>query len=417
MNVEELIPYENNPRHNEQAIDIVANSIIEFGFKVPIVVDKDNIIITGHTRVKAAKKLNMEEVPVIVATDLSEEKIKAFRIADNKTAEYATWDMEKLNEELDALKLIGFDMTKFDFQLPEADIEEDDFDFDEEVAEASKRETITKPGDIWKLGRHRLMCGDSTKRKDMQKLMKGYKAKLIITDPLYNVNYEGRDGMKIENDNMDNLKFRAFLTDSFKRMFENAALGAPIYVFHADSEGYNFRGAYRDAGFKLAQCLIWVKNALVLGRQDYHWRHEPILYGWREGAAHFWYGDRDKDTVIDEDKINFTKAKKGDLVDHIKDLQEKLYENSSIIYHDKPSLNAAHPTMKPVKLLGKLIHNSSGKGDLVLDSFGGSGSTMVACEKSGRTAYSMELDPVYCDVIVKRYEDLTGEPAELVKEE
>lgn len=405
----DLIPYENNPRNNDEAVEVVMKSIEQFGFKVPIVIDQDYVIVTGHTRLKAAQRLGLEKVPCIMADDLTPEQIKAFRLADNKTSEYATWDMSKLELELDELNDLEFDMSDFGFTVKEEDLAGDNFDFDGAVAEVE--EPITKPGDIWQLGRHRLMCGDSTKAKDFDKLMDGYKAKLVITDPPYNVDYTGGTGMKILNDSMDDSSFRRFLFDAYARMFENMMSGAPIYVFHADSEGYNFRGAFKEAGFKLAQCLIWVKSSLVLGRQDYQWRHEPILYGWKEGSAHFWYGNRDKDTVFDEDKISFTKAKKQELIDTIKDLQQKLYDGTSVIYHDKPSANDDHPTMKPVKLIGKLIFNSSEKGDLILDSFGGSGSTLVAAEQSGRTCYTMELDPVYCDVIVKRYEELTGQQA------
>lgn len=418
----DLISYENNPRNNDDAVEIVAKSIQEFGFKVPIVIDSDLVIVTGHTRLKAAQKLGIEKVPCIMADDLTPEQIKAFRLADNKTSEYATWDLSKLEIELDELHDLEFDMSDFGFTVKEADLAGDDFDFDEEVANVTT--PITKLGDIYKLGRHRLMCGDSTKAADFEKLMDGYKAKLVITDPPYNValGYDETpeqakarnrrtDGLKVTNDKMTNNAFRQFLFEAYSRMYENVTTGAPIYVFHADSEGYNFRGAFIDAGFKLAQCLIWVKSSLVMGRQDYHWRHEPILYGWKEGAAHFWKGNRDKDTVLDEDKLSLSKAKKPELIEIIKDLQQKLHEGTTIIYHDKPSTSDDHPTMKPVKLLGKLIFNSSEKGDLILDSFGGSGSTLIAAEQSGRICNTMELDPVYCDVIVRRWEKLTGQQA------
>lgn len=405
--IDEIIPYENNPRKNEGAVEIVMKSIQEFGFKVPIVIDKDNIIVTGHTRLKAAQKLGLLTVPVIIATDLTEEKIKAFRLADNKTAEYAEWDLEKLEQELKELKALDFDITLFDFNLQE-EAAEDFFD----AAEAYDAISVptTQAGDVWQLGRHRLLCGDSTRKADMDRLIKDAKIDLVITDPPYNVNYKGfaqeREG--ILNDNMDDQKFRAFLTDAFKRMIEHMEPGRPIYVFHSDMEGYNFRGAFKDAGFRLSQFLVWVKQSLIMGRGDYQWRHEPIMYGWVPGAAHLWYGERDKDTVLDEDKLNIGKAKKEELVQIIKDLQQRLYENTSIIYHDKPSLSEDHPTMKPVKLIGKLVNNSSRKGDKVLDSFGGSGSTLMAAEQLGRTCYTIELDPKYCDVIVKRWEEYTG---------
>lgn len=405
-NIRDIIPYENNPRKNEAAVEVVMKSIRDFGFKVPIVVDKDGIIVTGHTRLKAAQRLGLSTVPVIVAEDLSDEKIKAFRLADNKTAEYAEGDLEKLEQELRELQDLDIDMADFGFKL-EMEAEEDNFDL-EEALEAVAAAPRTKAGDVWILGRHRLVCGDSTKKADLEKLMGEAKAQLVITDPPYNVDYTGGNGKKIMNDSMGDRQFLSFLTEAHRRMFEALEPGSPIYVFHTDSEGHNFRTAFRDAGFKLAQCLIWVKQSLVLGRQDYQWRHEPVLYGWKEGAAHKWYGDRNKDTVIDEDKLNVSKAKKEELIQIIKDLQQKMYGQSSVIYHDKPSLNDDHPTMKPVKLIGKLMHNSSAPGDIVLDSFGGSGSTLMAAEQLNRICYTVELDPTYCDVILKRWEEYTG---------
>ena len=407
----ELIPYENNPRNNDEAVEIVAKSIQQFGFKVPIVIDNEMVIVTGHTRLKAAQKLGLEKVPCIMADDLSPEQIKAFRLADNKTSEYATWDLSKLEIELDELHDLEFDMSDFGFDVKELDLAGDDFEFEEEVANIST--PITNRGDIWQLGRHRLMCGDSTKADDFERLMDGYKAKLVITDPPYNVDYQSvTTDMKIMNDKMDGNKFRVFLYDAFVRMFDSMMHGAPIYVFHADTEGYNFRGAFKDAGLKLSQNLVWVKNSLVPGYSDYQWKHEPILYGWKEGSAHFWYGDRKNATVYEDLALmNPKKLKKEELVSFIKELQDSQNERSSVIYHDKTSFNEEHPTMKPVKLLGKLIFNSSEKGDLILDSFGGSGSTLIAAEQSERTCNMMELDPIFCDVIVKRWEKLTGQTA------
>jgi DNA modification methylase len=408
LNIHSVIPYENNPRHNDGAVEKVAESIKQFGFKVPIVVDKDMIVVTGHTRLKAAHQLGLETVPVIVAEDLTPEQIKAFRLADNKTAEYATWDFTKLEEELKELQLLDFDMSAFDFKLPEKGLEEDDFDLEEELAAID--EPLVKPGEVWKLGRHRLMCGDSTKPADFEKLMAGDKVDLVITDPPYNVDYQSvTTDMKIMNDKMSGHNFRLFLYDAFKRMFESRTPGTPIYVFHADTEGYNFRAAFVEAGLKLSQNLVWVKNALVPGRSDYQWRHEPILYGWREGAAHRFYGDRTGTTVFEDVKsLNPASMKKAELVAYIKEMQERDYEGSSVIKADKTNFNNDHPTMKPVKLIGKLIFNSSQKGDKILDSFGGSGSTLIAAEQSGRVAYTMELDPRYATVIVNRWEKLTG---------
>ena len=379
--ISELIPYINNPRINDGAVDKVAASIKEFGFKNPIIIDKENVIIAGHTRLKAAKKLGLEEIPTIKVEDLTEQQIKAFRIADNKTSEFAEWDMELLEIELEGLDDIftGFDMKDLDDMFPD-DTEVTEDDFDEEPPE----EPISKLGDIWQLGRHRLMCGDSTKQEDVDKLMNGAKADLLITDPPYNVDYTGgtKDALKIMNDKKDDASFRQFLIDAFSTADAVMREGAAFYIWHADSEGYNFRGACFDIDWEVRQCLIWVKNSLVMGRQDYHWKHEPCLYGWKEGAAHLWTSDRKQTTVL-----NF----------------------------DRPTRNAEHPTMKPVKLFDYLIKNNTKQKDIVLDLFAGSGTTLIACEQNGRVSYNMELDPRYVDVIIKRWEEYTGEKAVLIE--
>ena len=361
-----LQEYENNPRNNEEAIHAVANSIKEFGFKVPIVITSDNIIIAGHTRLKASVSLGLEEVPCIIADDLNEAQIKAFRLADNKTAELASWDLSKLEEELAD---IDMDMLQFGFEemeelLPD-NAADDDFDIDEEIPEIPFSET----GDIYELGPHRLMCGDSTEASHVQKLLAGNKVDMLFTDPPYNVDYEGTAG-KIKNDKMEDNTFYLFLYNAFQNMFEHTKPGGAIYVCHADTEGLNFRNAFKNSGYKLAECLIWVKNALVLGRQDYHWRHEPILYGWKEGAAHYFVDDRSQDTIWE---------------------------------YNKPRKNEEHPTMKPLELVGKAISNSSRRHESVLDLFGGSGSTMIAADQLDRKSYLMELDEKFIDVIVKRY--------------
>lgn len=429
MHIDEITPYENNPRVNEAAIQAVADSIKEFGFKVPIIIDEEQVIVTGHTRYEAAKLLEMDTVPCILADDLSDEQIKAFRLVDNKTAEYASWDLSKLNIELEELSEMEIDMSQFGFKFEEKDIEDDGWTeetFEQAVSEIN--EPMTKLGDVYKLGNNVLMCGDGTKETDVEKLMQGYKAVLCVTDPPYNValGYDDAteedsrlrnrrtDGKKIMNDHMEDKEFRSFLKTAFERMHESLMNGSPIYVFHADGESYNFRGAFNEAGFKLAQCIIWVKNSMVLGRQDYQWRHEPILYGWKPGTAHNWYGNRDKDTVIDDTHIVESKTGKKELISIIKELKEKLTDMSSVIYHDRPSISADHPTMKPVKLIGKLIQNSSQKGDMIIDFFGGSGSTLIASQMTGRMCHTMELDPFYCDVIIRRWEELTGEIAERV---
>ena len=379
ININEITEYENNPRFNDNAVEPVANSIKEFGFKVPIILDKNNVIVAGHTRLKAAKKLGLTTVPCLIADDLSEEQINAFRLADNKVGEIAEWDFEKLEEELRNIHTI--DMSEFEFDLSdfeeEPEAEEDDFEID--VPEEPK----TKEGYIYKLGKHYLMCGDSTKEEDVYKLLNGNKVDLFITDPPYNVDYEGGTGLKIKNDKMDNDKFLIFLIDAFNSANNVMRDGAVFYIWHADSEGLNFRSACFENGWKVRQCLIWNKNSMVMGRQDYQWKHEPCLYGWKDGASHLWNSDRTQTTVL-----NF----------------------------EKPTKNAEHPTMKPIKLFDYQIKNNTNKEDVVLDLFAGSGTTLIACEQNERISYNMELDPKYCDVIVKRWEELTGRKAELINE-
>lgn len=381
VTLEQIIPYENNPRNNDTAVNKVADSIKEFGFKVPIIVDKDSVIIAGHTRYKAAKKLGLKEVPVIRAEDLTPEQVKAFRIMDNKSSELATWDYETLLQEIEALKLDDYNLEFTGFELNEIEtminkynpqeVQEDN-SFDIEGQLESIEEPKTKKGDIWLLGNHRLLCGDSTIKEDVEKLMNGQKAKMVFTDPPYNVAYEGgtEERLTIQNDNMSNDEFYNFLLKVFTNYFDLMEEGAPIYVCHADSEGENFRRAYREAGLKLAECIIWVKNTFVMGRQDYHWRHEPILYGWKEGKAHYFVDDRTQDTVWEI---------------------------------PKPQRNGEHPTMKPLALCVKAIKNSCKPKELVVDLFGGSGSTLVAAAEVERICYTMELDEKYCDVIVLRY--------------
>ena len=380
IELKKIKQYEKNPRKNDEAVGPVAESIKEFGFKSPIIVDKNNVIVAGHTRYKAAKRLKLKEVPCIVADDLTEEQIKAFRLADNKVGEIAEWDFDLLNMELES---ISFDMSSFGFNIlneeEEKEIEEDEYDLEEKLKNIE--EPKSKYGDIYQLGNHRLMCGDSTKIEDVEKLMNGVKVDLLITDPPYNVNYEGGNGLKIKNDNMDNDNFRKFLTDAFSTADSVMKEGAVFYIWHADSEGYNFRGACFDNNWKVRQCLIWNKNSMVMGRQDYHWKHEPCLYGWKDGASHLWASDRKQTTILD---------------------------------FDKPTKNAEHPTMKPVKLFDYQIKNNTKKDDIVLDLFGGSGTTLIACEQNGRISYNMELDPKYVDVIIDRWETLTGEKAILL---
>lgn len=381
--VDELIPYVNNPRQNDDAVDAVASSIKNFGFKVPIVVDGGNEIVNGHTRLKAAKKLGLDEVPVIVADDLTPEQIKAFRLADNKVGEIAEWDDSMLLSELEELAELEFDMTQFGF---------DDLDFVDETAEIVEDEFDGEPpeepkaklGDIYKLGPHRLMCGDSTDSEQVATLLDGAQADLLLTDPPYNVAYEGKgkEALTIQNDSKDGGEFHLFLYDAFSAVKENMKAGASFYVWYASSEVINFHSSLEEAGFLVKQELIWNKNSMVLSRQDYHWKHEPCLYGWASGGSHAWYSDRKQTTVL-----NF----------------------------DRPTVNKEHPTMKPVALFDYQMKNSSKAGDIILDPFGGSGTTIMACEQNGRCGYLMELDPRYVDVIIRRWEEFTGEKAELVR--
>ena len=375
LNPKSLTPYEKNAKkHPSEQVEHIANSISEFGFKQPLVIDANNVVVIGHGRLMAAKKLGLKEVPCIRADDLSEAQIKALRLADNKTNE-SEWDFDILEDELEELTH-DFDMTdfgfeEFDWEDEEPEVKEDDYDIDAPV------EAMAKMGDVYQLGSHRLMCGDSTSITDVEKLMNGQKADILVTDPPYNVDYQGgtEEKLKIKNDNMGDAQFRRFLVDAFTAADTVMKPGAVFYIWHADSEGYNFRGACRDVGWTVRQCLIWNKSSLVMGRQDYQWKHEPCLYGWKDGAGHLWASDRKQTTVME---------------------------------YNKPSKNDVHPTMKPVGLFDYQIRNNTKGGDIVLDVFGGSGTSIIACEQNGRNCYMMELDPHYVDVIIARWEALTG---------
>ena len=375
LKIGDVKPYENNPRVNDGAVDSLAEIIQKLGFRNPILVNKDHVIIEGHTRWEACKKLGMESIPCIVEDDLTEEQEKALRIADNKVAEIAEWDEEKLKVEMKWLKDAGFDLALLTFHDDELDailggdaleVGQTESNAVPEVPEVAD----SKSGEVYVLGPHRLLCGDATKAEDVKRLVESESVDLWLTDPPYNVAYEGSNGLTIQNDSMEDTKFREFLRSAFGNAEKALKPGAPFYIFHADSEGYNFRGACHDIGLRVRQCLVWKKNALVLGRQDYQWIHEPCLYGWKEGAGHTWYGDRSQTTVME---------------------------------YGKPKKNDVHPTMKPVEMLVYLLRNSSQRGNVVLDTFGGSGSTLIACEESGRICRTMELDPKYCDVIRRRW--------------
>ena len=404
----ELIPYAQNAKlHDEVQVANVANSIKRFGWQQPIVVDDNNVVVIGHCRLLAAKRLGLQEVPVTVASGLTEDEIRELRIADNRTNESA-WDWDMLDRDRQGLEFQGFqfDWVRDDEESeepPEPEVEEDNFDPEEDVPE----ESDIKPGDVFILGNHRVMCGDSTDIDDVLTLMGGAKVDLFLTDPPYNVDYHGSTGMTIKNDSMEDGAFRAFLIDAFSCANTVMRPGAAVYIWHADSEGFNFRAAMREVGWKLRQTLIWVKNAPVLGRQDYLWKHEPCCYAWKEGT-HYFTSDRTNKTVFD-DKLDIKKLTKQEM----RELLEQIYADknpTTVIYEDKPLINDLHPTMKPIKLMARLVVNSSKPGWNVLDLFGGSGSTLMACEQLGRSCYTMELDPIYVSAILNRYQRFTGEP-------
>jgi site-specific DNA-methyltransferase (adenine-specific) len=393
IEIEKLLPYARNSRtHSDEQTAQIAASIMEFGFTNPVLIDNENQIIAGHGRLLAARKLQLKEVPCIRLGYLTETQKKAYVIADNKLALNSGWDEEMLALEIAELKDEDFDIDLLGFSDDElADLadqitEEVDGLTDEDEAPAVPDEAKTKPGDIYVMGKHRLMCGDSTSQTDMEKLCNDQLVDMWLTDPLYNVAYEGKtkDALTIKNDSMDDDGFRQFLRDAYVTADIAMKPGAVFYIWHTDSEGYNFRGAAQDAGWKVRQCLIWKKSSMVMGRQDYHWKHEPCLYGWKEGAGHLWATDRKQTTILE---------------------------------FEKPSRNGEHPTMKPVALFEYQMLNNTKGGDIVLDSFGGSGTTLIAAEKNGRVARIMELDPKYCDVIVRRWEEFTGKKAELITAE
>ena len=415
MNIDDVIPYENNPRHNDEAVEMVAQSIKDFGFRYPILVDKNNVIISGHTRLKASYKLGLSKVPVMIADDLTDDKVKALRLVDNRTNEVASWDFDLLQKELDA---IDMDMNDYKFDYDELMVgSEEDIVEDNPPEPDEENEPTAKRGDIWILGNHRLMCGDSTIEEDVKKLMNGRQADLLQTDPPYNASYVGKtkDALTIRNDSMSNKEFLEFLTKAFKRATESMKAGAVFYVWHSSREHINFETALNRAGLEVREQLIWNKSILVLGHQDYQYKHEPCLQGWKDGAPHYFVDSRAETTVYEDKKPNINNMSKQELKDYVKELLEEKVA-TTVINVDKPLRSEDHPTMKPLKLIGYQIKNSSRKGDIVLDLFGGSGSTLMACEQLGRTCYTMELDPKFVDVIIKRWETLTGKKAELLKE-
>ena len=389
--LERLVPYAKNSRtHSDAQVAQIAASIREWGWTTPILVDEAGSIIAGHGRLQAARRLQMTEVPVVVASGWSEAQKRAYVIADNKLALNAGWDNELLALELEELGDIGFDLELTGFTDEEIKalmpVEVTEGLTDPDAAPAVQENSVTVPGDVWIMGKHRVMCGDSTSTDHLAQLTQGNLVDMWLTDPPYNVAVQGgnhgdperKNGKRIMNDQMGDEQFRQFLRDAYTAADTVMKPGAVFYIWHADSEGYNFRGAAKDAGWTVRQCLIWKKSSIVMGRQDYHWKHEPCLYGWKDGAGHLWAADRKQTTILE---------------------------------FDRPSRNGEHPTMKPVALFEYQMLNNTKGGDLVLDSFGGSGTTLIAAEKNGRTALLMELDPKYCDVIIKRWQDFTGKKA------
>ena len=412
LSIEQLKLDPNNARKHDNAnLEAIAGSLTQFGQRKPIVISQENTVVAGNGTLTAAKWLGWTEIDVVrVPADWDTDRIKAFALADNRTAELASWDDEVLNQQLAELDAAGYEISEFGFELPDVPI------LDIETFEDEAPETPEKPetelGDVWQLGNHRLVCGDSTKSSAHKAALDGNLADCVFTDPPYNVAYQGgtKDKLTIQNDDMDDAAFDEFLFKFYQATIENTKEGGPIYVCHADSAGEAFRHNMEKAGWLLKQCLIWVKDSLVLGRQDYNWQHEPILYGWKPGAAHSWYGPFTNTTVIEMEKRDWKNASKQELVDFITDA----FSTSSVIREKRPRKNDIHPTMKPIALVSKMLKNSCQSGDRVLDPFGGSGSTLIACEQLGLKAAIIELDPKYCDVIIKRWETLTGQKAELV---
>lgn len=385
VKVNELIPYVNNARtHSQEQVNKLRSSLREFGFVNPVIIDQDKNVIAGHGRLMAAKGEGITEVPCVLVDYLTEAQKKAYILADNRYAQDAGWDEELLRLEIEALEGMDFDVSLTGFNEDEisdlfagadtSDTQDDDFD----LSDALEKAAFVERGDVWQVGRHRLMCGDATSPEDVATLMDGKKANLIVTDPPYNVAFESSAGLSIKNDKMENEKFYEFLLSAFKNMAVHLEKGGAAYVFHADTEGLNFRKAFVDAGFHLAGCCIWVKNSLVLGRSDYQWQHEPVLYGFLQNGKHYWSKNAGR-------------------------------SQTTIWNFDKPKKNKNHPTSKPLDLLAYPIGNSSQENAIVIDTFGGSGSTLMACEQTNRICHTMELDEKYASVILRRYVEDTGD--------
>lgn len=415
IRVEDLFLNDRNPRFNEKAVDTVAKSIQKYGFKNPLIVDTNNVVYCGNTRLKAARKLKIEEVPCIIADDLTEQQIREYALLDNKTNEIAEWDLELLEEELKELSLEEFGL---DWEIPtleeEKEPQEDEYDVNTTLE--NMEEPRCKQGEIWQLGRHTLMCGDSTNPEDVKSLMAEEVADMVMTDPPYNVAIQNSQGMKIENDDMDNEDFKEFLLKAFYNLEASLKEGGAFYVWYASRNHIPFETALKGHGLTVRQQLIWNKSSFVFGRQDYHWKHEPCLYGWKDGASHYFIDDRTQSTVIEDKNIDLKKLKKEELLKLLEDIYSDKV-STTVIDEDKVIVNSLHPTMKPIRLIARLIKNSSRPGELVLDLFGGSGSTLIACEQIDRRCKMMEYDPKYASVIIDRWEEFTGKKAIKIKGE
>lgn len=405
VGIDKIKPYEYNAKeHPKEQIEQIKKSILDYGNNDPIAVDENNVIIEGHGRYIAMCDLGYDEVEIIRLEHMTEEQKKAYRLVHNKLTMNSDFDFEMLEKELALLQ--NQDMQEFGFDfIPDFTTDATDDDIIEEVLQ-SEAETMTKAGDVWQLGKHRLICGDCTERAVIEALLDGEMVDLLLTDPPYNVAVENSEGLTIANDNMSDTAFYEFLKDAFSSADSAMKEGAAFYIWHGESEGLNFRRACQYTGWDIKQCLIWVKNQNTIGRQDYQWKHEPCLYGWKNGGAHYFVKNRKQSTVIDDDmNLELLTA------EELRQLIAELIEPTTIIREGKPLKNGEHPTMKPIPLIKKQIKNSTKKGGTVLDLFGGSGTTLLACEELDRVCYMCELDPKYCDVIIKRWEELTGETA------
>lgn len=393
---------ENARKHSKKNLDAIAGSLNTFGQRRPLVV-WDNIVIAGNGTIEAAKSLGWTDIEITrCPPDWTHDQARAYALADNRTAELAEWDADILANQLIELDAVGYDVSEWGFEKlePPTDPEQyDDIDINPPTT------AVTKPGDLWILGQHRVICGDSTTPATYRELLNGELADCIFTDPPYNVAYEGgtKDRLTIENDNMSDAQFESFIQSAFNAMYEHIKPGGAIYVCHSDTGGVTFRQTFMNAGFLLKQCLIWVKNSIVLSRKDYNWQHEPILYGWKPGAAHEWHGLYNKSTVLDDEQ-DILKMKKEELVALLLDIRKQ----TTITRIDIPRRNGDHPTMKPASLIARITQNSTQQDELILDPFGGSGSTLLAAEATHRRAALIELDPIYVDVICRRYQEATG---------